>query len=84
MQIPNHSKTNDAKPLQSHVPARVSVDIHAASNVLAMVLPLCLQRSEGDGTCLPPVGWYLDDCHRADGFTHIPKEIKNDKCLARS
>ena len=38
------------------------VDIHAASNVLAMVLPLCLQRSEGDGTCLPPVGWNLDDC----------------------
>ena len=26
-----------------------------------MVLPLCLQRSEGDGTCLPPVGWNLDD-----------------------
>ena len=21
---------------------------------------------------------------RANGFTHIPKEIKNDKCLARS
>ena len=38
------------------------VDIHTASNVLAMVLPLCLQRSEGDGTCLPPVGWNLDDC----------------------
>ena len=32
------------------------VDIHAASNVLAMVLPLCLQRSEGAGTCLLPVG----------------------------
>ena len=38
------------------------VDIHTASNVLAMVLPLCLQRSEGDGTCLPPLGWNLDDC----------------------
>ena len=38
------------------------VDINAASNVLAMVLPLCLQRSEGDGTCLLPVGWNLDDC----------------------
>ena len=38
------------------------VDIKAASNVLAMVLPLCLKRSERDGTCLPPVGWNLDDC----------------------
>ena len=36
--------------------------IHDTRNVLAMVLPLCLQRSEGDGTCLPPVGWNLDDC----------------------
>ena len=32
------------------------VDINAASNVLPMVLPLFVQRSERDGTCLLPAG----------------------------
>ena len=31
---------------------RLFPSVHAASNVSAMVLPLCLQCSEGDGTCL--------------------------------